>query len=329
MLRRSKLACFGFFAGVGGASCGFLQVEGVTIEAGIDNDDKVLRAWAANTQARAVCANVGTDELPWPHPDPDVHVHLSPPCTALSKARAGSATAAEVDLGLGLLRYSVEQVLERGYAQFSIEQVSTQATRKLADEYVQKHPTRIAYMTLDSADYGVPQNRVRLIISTPNIIRALKETPVTRVTVADALEAAGLSAPGTHVKSNTFSRDGTPCIRPIQQQSFTVTAAHPLQWSNFDGKTIRCCTPAETALLQTFPPTWQMPAGYRTSIHGAGNALPPTLAAHIMRCAKAEVQTAPLPLPLPPPVPCEEPRKATQLRALKRRIEALERAVGL
>jgi site-specific DNA-cytosine methylase len=313
-----------------------LQVEGVTVELGIDNDDKMLRSWARNTGTRAVCATVGTDEIPWPEAAPDVHVHLSPPCTALSKARAGSATQTEVDNGLGLLRFSLEQVIERGYAQFSIEQVSTQATRALADEFVHTYPTRIAHLTVDSADYGVPQTRVRLIISTPPIVRALKETPVHRVTVADALTAAGLTAPATHVKSNTTNRDGSPCLRSIQQPTFTVTAAHPLQWANHDGKTIRCCTPTEQALLQTFPPTWAMPSGYRLSIHAAGNAIPPTLAAHIMRCAIATSEAAPSPPPPPPlalpppPLPAVvKPRTSAQLRALQKRVRALEKAVGL
>jgi len=176
----------------------------------------------------------------------------------------------------------------------------------------------------------------------PPIVRALKETPVHRVSVADALSAAGLTAPATHVKSNTTNRDGSPCLRSIQQPTFTVTAAHPLQWANHDGKTIRCCTPAEQALLQTFPPTWAMPSGYRLSIHAAGNAIPPTLAAHIMRCAMATSEAAPSPPPPPPlalpppPLPAVADAKqkakaptSAQLRALKRRVAALEKAVGL
>ena len=334
------------FCGIGGYSAGAVSV-GCEVALGVEIDDKVLRPFAANTRGQGVCAAIGKDEIPWPDQSPDLLVHLSPPCTALSKARAGSASEADVEGGLKLMRLSLDLVLERGYTNWSMENVSTATTRGLLDDYVTRHPDRIAYGTFDAADFGTPQTRVRLIASTPATIRNMREEPVRRITVADAFAAAELPLPTTHLKSNTCNRDGTPCVRSVQEQAFTVTASHPLTWCTQDGKTIRCLTPAECALLQGFPADWRLPTGSRLGIRAAGNAIPPPMAAAIVRCAlrAAGLHTPSppsIPKPLaalpPPPLPAlPPPEGATErtcyvthakYRALKRRIEMLESAVG-
>jgi site-specific DNA-cytosine methylase len=327
------------FCGVGGMSCGFLRVSGVKVILGIENNDKILRAWASNTGGRAVYATIGIDEIIWPEASPDIFVHLSPPCTALSKARAGSATKTELDKGLGMLRWCIELVVKKGYLNFSLENVSTAATRAVAQEYAALYPSLIAFGTFDSADFDTPQNRLRLIISNPNMIRLLKETPVTRLTVANAFKNAGLALPGTHIKSNTNNRDGTPCMRSVHQQSFTVTSSHPLTWADAHGTTVRCLNVHESAILMGFTPTWKLPAGSRLGIHAVGNAVPPPMATAIMRCAveAARAYTSPTTLPSPPIPPHDEidhtlasqhVSKHTvsykKFQSLKRRVDALE-----
>ena len=331
------------FCGAGGVSCGCLQVPFVKVVLGIDNDDKMLRAWASNTGGRAVCATIGKDAIDWPEAASDLFVHLSPPCTALSKARAGSALASEIDGGLGLLRWSLDLVLQKGYLNFSLENVSTTATRAVAQEYAEQHPTRIAFNTFDCADFGTPQNRLRLIISNPATIKLLKETAVTRLTVAAVFENVGLTLASTHIKSNTNNRDGTPCIRSVQQQAFTVTASHPLTWADTHGTTVRCLNVHESALLMGFTPTWKLPEGSRLGIHAVGNAVPPPMAAAILRCAIEAARPHAALMPTPPPTaqgdvcashalsPSHTKRKRvvsyTKYRALKRRVEALEACV--
>lgn len=108
---------------------------------------------------------------------------------------------------------------------------------------------------------------------------------MTRLTVAAAFDTAGLTLPSTHTKSNTTNRGGTPCIRSVQQQAFTVTASHPRTWADAQGTTVRCLNVQESALLMGFTPTWKLPEGSRLGIHGVGNAVPPPMAAAIMRCA--------------------------------------------
>ena len=182
------------FCGAGGWSAGAVAA-GCTPVLGIDCDEKPLKLWATNCApaGRAICATLGSahDTVDWPAPAPDVHLHMSPPCTSLSKARAGSATAASVADALDAVRWCVQLVLARGYSSWSLENVATPAVVACVKELARQHPDRVAHLTLDAADYGVGSNRVRLIASTPAVIRALKEMPVQRVSVAEALAAAG------------------------------------------------------------------------------------------------------------------------------------------
>ena len=326
------------FCGIGGYSVGAISV-GCEVVMGVEMDDSIVRPFAANTRGQAVCAVIGKDDVPWPAQSPDLLVHLSPPCTALSKARAGSASDSDVEGGLELLRFSLDLVIEKGYSNWSLENVSTATTRGVLDRFVARHPDKIQYATFDAADYGTPQTRVRLIASTPATIKLMQQEPVRRVTVADAFAAAGLPLPADHLKSSTSNRNGTPCVRSVHGQAFTVIASHPLTWCHKDGSTVRCLTARECALLQGFPANWRLPAGSRLGIRAVGNAIPPPMAAAVVRCAlrAAGLQAPPPPsLPPKPRLSAEEieevtsrPRYVTlaRHRALKRRVEQLEAVV--
>ena len=260
----------------GGWSAGAIAAGCVPV-LGIDSDAAPLKLWATNCipAGRAVCATIGEDTIDWPEAAPDVHVHLSPPCTSLSKARAGSASATSVATALDAVRWCVQLVLDKGYMSWSMENVATPAVVACVAELARQHPDRVAHLTLDAADYGVGSNRVRLIASTPAVIKALKEMPVQRVSVAEAFAATGLPLPADYIKSNTSNRNGTPCMRSTQQPAFTVTASHPLIWCTRAGATVRCLTVAESAALMGFPPDWKLPLGSRAGLRAAGNAVPP------------------------------------------------------
>ena len=325
------------FCGAGGWSAGAIAA-GCTPVLGIDSDAAPLKLWATNCTpaGRAVCATIGEGAIEWPEAAPDVHVHLSPPCTSLSKARAGSASATSVATALDAVRWCVQLVLDKGYASWSMENVATPATRGCVAELARQHPDRVAHLTLDAADYGVGSNRVRLIASTPAVIRALKEMPVQRVSVADALATAGLPLPAEHLKSNTSNRDGTPCVRSTQQPAFTVTASHPLIWCTRAGATVRCLTVAESAALMGFPPDWKLPLGSRAGLRAVGNAVPPPLARAVMTCAATAARSAPPTTPPAPPAPQEpvppgEPERgaSNELAGLRRKLRRLARRVDV
>ena len=280
------------FCGAGGWSAGVIAA-GCTPVIGIDSDAAPLKLWATNCSpaGRAVCATIDEDTIGWPEGACDVHVHLSPPCTSLSKARAGSASASSVATALDAVRWCVQLVLDKGYVSWSMENVATPAVVACVAQLARQHPDRVAHLTLDAADYGGGSNRVRLIASTPAVIKALKEMPVQRVSVAEAFAAAGLPLPAEYIKSNTSNRDGTPCMRSTQQPAFAVTASHPLIWCTRAGDTVRCLTVAESAALMGFPPDWKLPLGSRAGLRAVGNAVPPQLARAVMSCAVAAARS--------------------------------------
>ena len=307
---------------------------------GVDSDAAPLKLWATNCSpaGRAACATIGVDAVDWPEAAPDVHVHLSPPCTSLSKARAGSASASSVATALDAVRWCVQLVLDKGYSSWSMENVATPAVVACVAELARQHPDRVAHLTLDAADYGVGSNRTRLIASTPAVIRALKELPVQRVSVADALAAAGLPLPAEYIKSNTSNRDGTPCMRSTQQPAFTVTASHPLIWCTRAGVTVRCLYVAESAALMGFSPDWKLPLGSRAGLRAVGNAVPPPLAKAVMACAVAAARSAPAtsptappaPLVTAPPAPTEHERPTiNELAGLRRKLRRLTKRVDV
>ena len=325
----------------GGWSAGAIAA-GCTPVLGIDSDSAPLKLWATNCSlaGRAVCATIGADAVDWPEAAPDVHLHLSPPCTSLSKARAGSASASSVATALDAMRSCVQLVLDKGYSSWSMENVATPAVVACVAELARQHPDRVAHLTLDAADYAVGSNRTRLIVSTPAVIKALKELPVKRVSVAEALEAAGLAMPAEYIKSNTTNRDGTPCMRSVQQPAFAVTASHPLIWCTRAGVTVRCLTVVESAAVMGFPTDWKLPLGSRAGLRAVGNAVPPPLARAVMICAVTAARSLletlpPAQEPTPPepaPVAAAPERRASnelaglgrKLRRLTKRVDVLE-----
>ena len=162
--------------------------------------------------------------------------------------------------------------------------------------------------------------------------RRLKEQPTRRVSVADAFAAAGLPLPAEHLRSNTTNRDGSPCVRSVQQPAFCVTASHPLTWCNPGGATVRCLTVAESACLMGFPSAWQLPLGSRNGLRAVGNAVPVPLSAAIMRAALGEVPPSAEPAAAIAPGPERPPRttrarRRRTLRRLMKRVATLERLV--
>ena len=276
------------YAGLGGFSAGAIAA-GACVELVVDNDHVPLKLLAANVPgARVKLATLGAggDDIDFlPPPAPDLHVHASSPCTELATVRT-TATPDGIASGLATLQWSIDLVLERGDCSWSLENVSTVQTRALLQEYVECHPERVAYATLDARDFGAAQMRVRLIAGPPALIRALKEMPTARhVSVRDAFAKRELTVPSTHVKNQTRARGGGPSTRSCEEQAFTVCASHALTWCDRDGKSVRVMTSTESAVLMGFPCEWRLPHGSRVSQRAVGNALCVEMSKAIMHAA--------------------------------------------
>ena len=162
--------------------------------AGYDCDDSALRLWSGNTGAKGVVTTLWRGRVRLPAPRANVHIHLSPPCTDLSSAkRRASGTA--IDNGKDGIRQALQVVLDYKYTSWSLENVSTPTVRELLDEFAIRAPDLVAYTIVDAADLGAPTTRRRLIAGPPAMIERLRETPVHRVSVADAFAAAGVNLP--------------------------------------------------------------------------------------------------------------------------------------
>ena len=307
---------------------------GAQVVLGCDCSATPLKLWSSNvgTGGKAVIANLGTDEISLPSAAIDLHVHASPPCQALSRAR-GVVPQAELARGVTSIRWALDLVLGRGDCSWSLENCSTPAVVGVLEEYTARYPDRVAYAALDAADFGACQTRTRCIAGPPALIRHLQERAATRrICVREAFEAADIPVPATHFR-NQSTRGGVPCVRSVENLSFTVCAGHGLTWCDVRGATVRVMTARESAVLMGFSNDWRIPTGSRAAQTAVGNAMCVPLARCIMEAAM--VTAAPPPpsgeVPIEQGVPGESPgciatgeHACSGCRKMKKRVRALE-----
>ncbi|MCQ2469186.1 MAG: DNA (cytosine-5-)-methyltransferase [Ruminococcus sp.] len=172
----------------------------------------------------------------------------------------------------------------------------------------------VVYKALNAADYGVPQNRIRVIISgiRTNLCKEMKYPCVTNgenadtpwVTAKDAIDDLWDQLDKTSIKNHT-SRDYSKakfypgktmqgnCQIKADRPSPTIRSEHhgnieghyrttdPL---NPDDMTAwRRLSVRECARLQTFPDDFEFPISSSDAYKQIGNAVPPVLAWHIAR----------------------------------------------
>ena len=109
-----------------------------------------------------------------------------------------------------MLRWALDLVLERGDHSWSMENVSTPTTRAVLAEYAARFPGRVGFATLDAAEFGAAQTRIRLIAAPPKLIKLLQEMPsARRVSVRQAFANQGLEVPAP--TSRTRRATATAC----------------------------------------------------------------------------------------------------------------------
>lgn len=227
--------------------------------------------------------------------------------------------------------------MERNDCSWSLENVPTRDTRALMAELAAAHPNCVAYGVFNSADFGGPQNRLRLIAGPPRLIHMLQGILCTRrMSVREAFNRAGMEPPAGYCKNQTRSQRGGPTMRPVETQSFAVCAGHALTWCDARGNTVRVMTAQESATLMGFPSTWALPNGSRAAQQAVGNAMCVALSKAIILSAVAvqrgeasvsgEVVTTPAaPAPEPTKMPPANEVTYKQFRRLRRRVNDLEK----
>ena len=321
------------FSGLGGFSAGAIAA-GAEVILGVDHDPVPLKLWSANVSGgRAVLSSLGPsgDAVSLPPPSPHLHVHASTPCTDLSPARGRSATPADVASGVCMLRWALDLVLERGDYSWSLENVSTPKTREVLATYAARFPEKVAFATLDAADFGSPQTRIRLIAGPPALVKLLQEMPSSRrVSVREAFASNGLEVPAPYLKNQTRGRDGEPCRRSVEEQSFTICASHALTWATRDGQTVKTMSARDSTVLMGFGKAWRLPTGSRAAQKAVGNAMCVPMSRAIVQAAICLKTGQPLPL-APAPVQMPAPLSTTapvysggEYNKMKKRLRTIE-----
>ena len=230
------------------------------------------------------------------------------------------------------LRWALDLVLERGDHSWSLENVSTPKTREVLTDYAARFPEKVAFATLDAADFGSPQTRIRLIAGPPALVKLLQEMPSSkRVSVRAAFASSGLDVPAPYLKNQTRGRDGEPCRRSVEEQSFTICASHALTWATRDGETVKTMSARDSAVIMGFDAAWRLPKGSRAAQKAVGNAMCVPMSRAIVQAAICLETGQPLPMAPAAPVEMPEPLSAAapdyrggEYNKIKKRLRTIE-----
>ena len=273
-----------FFCGIGGSSQGARQA-GFEVVLAVDNCEEMLEIHERNhPAARHVCAELPREvnALGLPDEEETWHLHGAPPYFK-----------DQMD-GLQLVRWFVEFAAASDASSWTMENVAAPAVMKLMESYKARGSplrNRLDYERVRLSDHGVPQDRVRLIAGSPRLIQRMRRLRPLRRSVRDVIPMPR----GTHVRGevkhsgptkrcrenpelgrigNTYTDD--ELCRPIDQPGYTITARHTLRWARpYTGTKLKYMSPRETALMQTFPVTYELDRNNQRAIRGLGSALPP------------------------------------------------------
>lgn len=303
----TMFTCGGGFD-VGAIAAGYTPVFGIEI------DPKPAAAYRQNIGDHIVISDVRSYDFSGIKAD---HLHASPSCKAASTA---NSKRGESDFDIDCAKAVCRAIGQIKPTTFSLENVAPYAefaAFKLILECLHLEGYRFYYRTLNSADYGVPQTRKRLILlsnkdnypvfphpthSKPTQQKSLFELPdwVTwHEAIADLIPGLKKTdlAPWQRKQVDDFPRIaliekvGARSDRPLQQISnkFPVPTLKALgqdghweQWVFQNGIEILRLDIRCLARLQSFPDWYQFPDSKPIACSLIGNSVPPLLAQRIM-----------------------------------------------
>jgi len=294
----SETTVLDLFCGAGGFSLGFAEA-GFTTIAGIDINEHALATYDVNHEAEALNLDIGEeepddilDELGVEPEDIDVVVG-GPPCQGFS--RAGDRDPDDdrndlVDDYFTLLNH----VRPEMFAMENVPSIRSHDGDALGrlERNIENIGYEYDYEVLDAADYGVPQNRRRLILIgseyAPTGMPDAWETGTRPI--ADALDGDGHDDTGRPYLTTSPSGDGYQVrgrddFRDTQEPSFCHTGRYvrliPQEFEPHEDATPasvqhRRLTKQEMARIQSFPDDFEWKGNGR--MRQQGNAVPPLMA---------------------------------------------------
>ena len=182
------------FCGIGGLTHGFLK-EGFDVVAGIDNDDTCRYGYESNNKAKFIhkaIEDVDAKEIKQLYGDPsDISVLVGcAPCQPYSKLNTSGAS--EEDFG-PIMKFAelISKVKPDIVSMENVRGVAKYPVFKKFLANLDKNGYEYDYKIVNTADYGVPQRRMRLVLLASRLgpIKLLEQTHDKNnwVTVHDAI----------------------------------------------------------------------------------------------------------------------------------------------
>lgn len=268
-----------FFCGAGGFSHG-ASCAGAHVAIAIDSWDKALKIHEEN---HPTCTHWHLDVSQFSPqkmgemvrqeldlgPDDHLHVHTSPPCQMLSMANRKTLNP---DQGMELVVWAIDTIAAIAPDSWTLEQVDAKAVRDFLEE------RKLDYRRVQMADYGVPQNRKRIMAY--HNIDFERIDRLYRLTEPVSMER-GLGLPDNCGMTQMSSNHD--CTRPTSKVAYTVTSV-PFYVKMPTDERYRMLTLEEVMALQTFAPSysWETVKAKTHRQKMLGNAVPPLFARRII-----------------------------------------------
>ncbi len=302
----SYLTVLDLFCGAGGLSLGF-WARGFNVT-GIDQSPDAVMTYARNL-GEAHCLQLN-DKTSLPRAD---IVIAGPPCQPWSRAGKGLGEQDERE-GLSTVVRAVSELLPIAAVVENVPELARLGRRQCLDDFKTELVGlgyKVEERVLNSADYGVPQNRRRIFVTALLCHQTLdppEPWPVP-ITVRDAIpgtckrETAGarLLSDGMNAYVERYEQ-ASGCRTP--RDLYLDRSARTLTVRNLVGATgdmmrlrlpdgqRRMLTVREATRLQSFPDWFQFCGSVRSRFEQIGNAVPPLLALAVANSIQECVEIA-------------------------------------
>ena len=268
--------------GAGGFTQGAVQAGHVSYSA-IDFDADAIACHARNHPNCRHVHGALPEELPEFPTDGFWHLHASPPCQQVSSA-GQHYKAEDASRTRDLIAWCIELVREKRPTSWSLEEVVSPDVYVVLEAYKKAFPDHVDYHRVNTAYYGLPQERTRVLAGSPFLIQRLRrlEDRGKLVPVSSVIYCP----PGHVLHNNCLNSEGSKgpdanitsvLTRSVDQPCYTIMANYPPSWFTEDGHRRARLTPKETAAIQTFPADYRFPENNTLAQRLIGNAVPPAL----------------------------------------------------
>lgn len=315
----AKPTVIDLFCGAGGLSKGF-EMNGFHVIGGIDFDKASIETFSKNhPNSTAVCGdikNIDAKEFLKSISRKSVDVIVGgPPCQGFSMAGKRDSKDPRNSLFKEFLRF-VRELEPKWFVMENVPGILISRTSdgKLVKEIIKKEFEKIGYKLeyrkLNSADYGVPETRKRVIfIGTKNHeITYPRPTHSNKFRMNVALEKIKPWVPvgevllnkrqvdksffhspkmikgfiGRKVRNERSGRGFGFQVLDLKRPSYTISARYWKDGSDalvkYSDNEMRMLTPLEVARIQSFPDNFIFCGSKRDQYRQIGNAVPPLLA---------------------------------------------------